>query len=269
MTDDLAPFDRTAFFARLREATPARIGLGRSGTSIATRDHLAFALAHAQARDAVHDALDVETFMRGLQALSADVVRVTSEAVDRATYLARPDLGRRLDVASRERLAACVRCCDIAIVVADGLSARAVSAHVTPVLARLLPLCAEQRLTAGTIAIAEQGRVAIGDEIGALLGARIVCVLIGERPGLSSPDSLGIYITLAPAPGRTDAERNCISNVRADGMSYDEAARRCAWLIAEALRRGATGVTLKDEYRAETALPRDPRFTQRESSESP
>lgn len=268
MADDLAPFDRTVFFSRLRATTPARIGLCRSGVSIATRDHLAFELAHAQARDAVHDALDVEMLARDLRPLSLEVVRVASEAADRATYLARPDLGRRLDAASRERLADARRC-DVAFVVADGLSARAVATHAAPVLAKLLPLCAAQGLTVGPVVIAEQGRVAIGDEIGALLGARIVCVLIGERPGLSSPDSLGIYITLAPAPGRTDAERNCISNIRTDGMSYEEAAGRCAWLVVEALRRGATGVTLKDEYRPETTLPFDPRFTLRGSSESP
>lgn len=269
MADDLAPFDRAAFFARLRQATPARIGLDRSGTSIATRDHLAFELAHAQARDAVHDALDIETLARDLCALSPDVVRVASEAADRATYLARPDLGRRLDAASRERLTAGVRACDVAFVIADGLSARAVATHAAPVLARLLPICAGRGLTIGQIVIAEQGRVAIGDEIGALLGARLVCVLIGERPGLSSPDSLGVYLTLAPAPGRTDAERNCISNVRTDGMSYDEAAGRCAWLIVEALRRSATGVMLKDEYRPGAALPFDSRIMLRGSSESP
>lgn len=248
MADDVAHVDRAAFFARLRETTPARIGLGRSGVSIATRDHLAFELAHAQARDAVHDALDVDALARSLHALSQNVVRVASEAADRETYLARPDLGRRLN-ASRERLMDSARGCDVAFVVADGLSARAVAAHGVAVLSRLLPICAGQGLTVGPLAIVEQGRVAVGDEIGAILDARIVCVLIGERPGLSSPDSLGIYLTLAPAPGRTDADRNCISNIRADGMSYDEAAGRCGWLIAEALRRGATGVALKDEYR--------------------
>ena len=259
MADELAPFDRAAFFARLRAATPARIGLGRSGMSIATRDHLAFELAHAQARDAVHDALDAEALARELRALSPDVVRVASEAADRQTYLARPDLGRRLD-ASRERLADCARNCDVAFVVADGLSARAVATHAVPVLSKLLPICAGQGLTVGPLVVVEQGRVAIGDEIGAMLGARIVCVLIGERPGLSSPDSLGIYLTLAPAPGRTDAERNCISNIRTDGMSYDEATERCAWLMAEALRRGVTGVALKDEYRAQ-AVPSPLRAT--------
>ena len=268
MADDLARFDRAAFFARLRAATPARIGLGRSGVSIATRDHLAFELAHAQARDAVHDALDVEALARGLRALSPDVVRVTSEAADRETYLSRPDLGRRLDV-SRERLADCARGCDIAFVVADGLSARAVATHAVPVLSTLLPICVGQGLTVGPLVIVEQGRVAIGDEIGAMLDARIVCVLIGERPGLSSPDSLGIYLTLAPAPGRTDAERNCISNIRADGMSYDEAAGRCAWLIAEALRRGVTGVALKDDFRPNAMLPSGSCIMQPGSSESP
>ena len=250
MAEDLTPFDRAAFLARLRGTTPARIGLGRSGVSIATRDHLAFALAHAQARDAVHDALDVDALMRDVRALSLPVVRVASLAKTRETYLARPDLGRRLDKASREVLRAMRQTCDVGIVIADGLSARAVASHAVPVLAWLVPMCAQNGLSVGPVVVAEQGRVAIGDEIGALLGARLVCVFIGERPGLSSPDSLGIYLTFAPAPGRMDAERNCLSNIRAAGMSCDEAAARCVWLIAEALRRGATGVTLKDEFMA-------------------
>lgn len=242
----------------LRRFTPARIALGRSGSSLPTTPQLAFQLAHAQARDAVHRALDVGEIAQAIQALGLRTCVVHSAAADRATYLQRPDLGRRLDPASAETLRAPSSGLppDLAVVVADGLSALAIERHAAPFLAALLPLLGgtEPAWSLAAVTLVLQGRVAVGDEIGAALGARLVLVLIGERPGLSSPDSLGLYLTWAPQPGRTDAERNCISNVRPEGLPYDEAAHRAAWLLNAARARQLTGVALKDESEAPPAL---------------
>ena len=235
-------------WARLARWTPARIALGRCGASLPTREVLAFALAHARARDAVHAALDAGAVRNQLSGLHLDSFEVASDALDRAAYLRRPDLGRRLSKQSREALErgpAAAQSADLAIVVGDGLSAAAVQTHAVPLLAAFLPLA--DTLTLAPIAVACGARVALGDEIGALLGARAVAVLIGERPGLSSPDSLGVYLTFAPRVGRSDAERNCISNVRTEGLSYAAAAFKLDWLVREALRRALTGVDLKDE----------------------
>lgn len=232
----------------LSRLTPARIALGRAGSGQPTRVLLDFSLAHARARDAVHAALDADATSAAISALGYETVDVQSAAPDRATYLARPDLGRRLDEASARRLAAFAsRTCDLALVVADGLSASAIHAHASPLLTALKPAIAKAGWRMAPIAIARQARVAIGDEVGQAFRAKAVAVLIGERPGLSSPDSLGVYLTFAPRPGRADAERNCLSNIRAEGLSYDEAAFRLSWLIGEALRLGLTGVGLKDE----------------------
>jgi ethanolamine ammonia-lyase small subunit len=246
---DLARRDES-FWLKLRAATPARIGLNRTGTALATSDLLAFQRAHAEARDAVHESLDSDALAERLRRHNLDVVRLHSAAPDRATYLARPDLGRRLDDTSRKRLDGLPRGHDLAFVIADGLSARAVARHAEPVLSLTL---AELRrsLALGPIAIVSQGRVAIGDEIGFALDAKLVAVLIGERPGLSAPDSLGIYLTWAPAPGRSDAERNCLSNIRPEGMGYAEAAQLLAGLASEALRRHMTGIALKDTLPAD------------------
>lgn len=248
----------------LRRFTPARIALGRAGESQPTSAHLAFQLAHAQARDAVHDALETDRLERDVAALGLGVLRLHSAAADRATYLRRPDLGRQLDAASRRVLDAFVgagalaardrqragaRPFDLAFVLADGLSARAVQQHAPPVLAetlRQLQSSAEPWHVAPA-ALVEQGRVAVGDAVGERLGAAIVAVLIGERPGLSAADSLGIYTTWEPRQGRVDAERNCISNVRTDGLPPAEAARRLCRLLQEARRRRLTGVELKEE----------------------
>jgi ethanolamine ammonia-lyase small subunit len=228
--------------------TPARIALGRTGASLPTREVLALALAHARARDAVWTTLDAAPLLEGLRALGLPAVQVASEAADRASYLRRPDHGRRLDAASREELERHAGApCDLALVIADGLSAAAVHAHAVPLVAALLPHATSLGLKLGAVVVATQARVALGDEIGAIVRARLVAVLIGERPGLSSPDSLGVYLTYAPRPGRTDAERNCLSNVRAEGLSYELAAFKLAWLVREALRREETGVWLKDE----------------------
>ncbi|MDP3634947.1 ethanolamine ammonia-lyase subunit EutC [Phenylobacterium sp.] len=235
-------------WTQLTGLTAARIALGRAGPALPTREVLALALAHAQARDAVHAPLDADAVARGLEALGHATVQVASAAPDRATYLRRPDLGRRLSGAGRETLERSgARGSDLVLVVADGLSSAAAHAHAVPLVAALAPYVDRAGWSLGPVVIATQARVALGDEIGERLGAGMVALLVGERPGLSSPDSLGIYLTHAPHVGRTDAERNCISNIRPEGLSYDEAAFKLAWHIAEARRLGLTGVGLKDE----------------------
>ena len=254
--DELGPGLTLALAARLRALTPARVGLARTGVSLETSALLDFQRCHAQARDAVHSRLEAAAMAAAMEEISgADVLRLHSAATDRATYLQRPDLGRRLDDSSRRLLVerdvdsgsgdTQASTCRLALIVADGLSALAVERHAGPLLAELMP-----RLDGWLLAplcVVEQGRVAIGDEIGQALGALISVVLIGERPGLSSPDSLGAYITWQPRPGRTDAERNCISNIRAEGLSYAQATSQLGYYLTEARRRQLTGVALKDE----------------------
>jgi ethanolamine ammonia-lyase small subunit len=234
-------------WARMRAATPARIALPRAGAAIATPAHLAFQLAHARARDAVHAPFDSDLLLEQLRERGFPTLNLHSAAPDRAAYLARPDLGRRLDAASRSTVEAASRGCDLVFVIADGLSAQAVASHALPVIDRSLPTLRKDGWRIGPVAIVVQGRVAIGDEIGEALGAGLVCVLIGERPGLTSPDSLGVYLTWQPRIGRTDAERNCLSNIRPAGMAYDEASRRLLHLCGQARLRQCTGVMLKDE----------------------
>lgn len=235
----------------LREFTTARIALGRVGISQPTRHQLAFQLAHAQARDAVSGNLDVARLKRDIDTLGVASIHTRSAAPDRETYLLRPDLGRRLVAQSvaeiKTHLRNEVADFDIAFVLADGLSATAVQSHAQPLLRYVVPELVARGWRIAPIAIVEQGRVAIGDEVGMLLGATVCAVLIGERPGLSAPDSLGVYLTYAPQPGRTDAERNCISNVRAAGQSYESAARTLIYLAVEARRRGLSGVALKND----------------------
>jgi ethanolamine ammonia-lyase small subunit len=229
-------------WAALRAYTPARIALGRAGNALPTDEVLRFGLAHARARDAVHAALDTDALATELRALGLEVRVVKSAAPDRATYLLRPDLGRKLAQGCLlDRTPA-----PIALAIEDGLSAMAVQRHAAPLLRALIEL-APQRWAGVPAVIALQGRVALGDEIGERLGARLIAVLIGERPGLSAPDSLGVYLTFEPRVGRRDAERNCLSNIRPEGLGYGEAARRLDWLAAAALARGKTGVALKDE----------------------
>lgn len=231
-----------------RQRTAARIGLGRAGISLPTREVLALAAAHASARDAIHARVDMPKLKAGLAALGLETLSIESNSVDRQRYLLRPDQGRTLSAASHSLLASVAKAQhDIAIVIGDGLSARAVNAHALAVVGALLPHVQRMSLTLAPVVVATGARVALGDEIGALLKARLVAVLIGERPGLSSPDSLGIYLTYDPRPGRSDAERNCISNVRAEGIAPVDAAAKLAWLMREALSRGLTGVGLKDE----------------------
>lgn len=240
--------DQAEIWARLARLTPARIGLGRAGSGQTTRSVLGFGLAHAQARDAVHTPMDADAVRAGIEALGLTVRAAASRAEDRATYLRRPDLGRSLAPESRDALAAAAgEPCDLALVVADGLSARAIHENAVPVIEAFRPHAEKAGWRLAPVVVAGQARVALGDAVGEALRARAVAVLIGERPGLSSPDSLGIYLTFGPRPGRSDAERNCISNVRAAGLAPDAAAFKLAWLIGQALSRGLTGVHLKDE----------------------
>lgn len=231
-------------WSRLRRTTPARIALGRVGHALPLGEVLDFQLAHARARDAVHAALDTDALAAELA--PRPVLHVESGAADRATYLRRPDLGRCLSERSAARLAQTGGQSDVVFVIGDGLSATGVQAGA----ARLLAACAAVLgdLAIGPVVIASQARVALGDPIGEALGARAVVMIIGERPGLSVHDSLGIYLTFAPRPGRTDAERNCISNIHgAGGLSPEDAARTLGWLLREALRRQLSGVALKDD----------------------
>jgi ethanolamine ammonia-lyase small subunit len=235
-------------WARLTAFTPARIALGRVGAGLPTRQMLEFALAHAKARDAVHATLDVERAAAGLRALGLTTVTVASEAVSRDDYLRRPDRGRVLSSEGRAALQTLAGgAADLVLVVADGLSANAVHAHAVPLVASLLPKVQAAGLRLAPIVIARQARVALADDIGELLRARAAVIVIGERPGLSAPESLGAYLTYAPRRGRSDAERNCISNIRDGGYGHDVAAFKISWLLNEALRRSVSGVALKDD----------------------
>lgn len=235
------PPARPDVWARLRGATDARIGLGRAGAALPTTAMLALQFAHARARDAVHAALPVEAIQADLAGFETLVV--DSQADGRLSYLARPDLGRRLAIADAARLPRVDF--DLIIVLADGLSAEAVAVNAPPLVRALAARLGGWAI--GPIVIARQGRVALGDEIGERLGTRAVVVLIGERPGLSVADSLGVYLTYEPRIGRRDSERNCISNIHADGLSYEAAADMLVWLMNEAARRKLTGVDLKAE----------------------
>jgi ethanolamine ammonia-lyase small subunit len=232
----------------LRHFTNARIALGRTGSSLPTAALLAFDLSHAQARDAVHQPLDTEALHRELNDKGFETIDVSSAAPTREQYLRRPDLGRRLSDESAARLARHAPVSEeppaLVFVIADGLSANAAARHPIPLLERMRSGLDSWRI--GPVVVARQARVAIGDEIGELLRAEIVVVLIGERPGLSSPDSLGVYITYHPVIGRSDAERNCISNVRPEGLTYEAAAFKLTYLLTAARNTGLTGVDLKD-----------------------
>ncbi|MFE3999356.1 ethanolamine ammonia-lyase subunit EutC [Nocardioides sp. YIM B13467] len=231
------------FWEGLRRATPARIGLGRAGNSVPTAEVLSFGAAHAAARDAVHLPLDVEALLDALDGLGLGTPRVVASAApDRATYLTRPDLGR----VPGADLELGPGGAEIAVVVADGLSAEAVAKHAVPLLEHLVPLL-DSATTLAAPVVATQARVALGDHIGRALGARLALVLIGERPGLSSSDSLGAYLTWDPRPGVLDSARNCVSNIRPPhGLDHATAARTIASLVAGARALGATGVALKD-----------------------
>ena len=250
------PVDPQNPWLELRRLTPARIALGRTGTSLPTSAQLDFQFAHAQARDAVHLPFDHAGLSAQLNERGRETLLLHSAATDRNSYLQRPDLGRKLSDASAQSLRDYAEAhpggVDLAIVVADGLSALAVHRHTLPFLTRLEEQMSADGWSLAPVVLVEQGRVAIGDEIGQLLGAKMVVMLIGERPGLSSPDSLGLYFTYNPKVGLTDAYRNCISNVRLEGLSYGMAAHRLLYLMHEACRRQLSGVNLKDEAQVQT-----------------
>ena len=236
------PASATDVWAGLRGLTPARIGIGRSGDAIPTGEQLELRLAHARARDAVHAPLDLVGVQRALAGYP--VVHVRSAAPDRPTYLQRPDLGRTLAAGETDKLTSTEP--DLAFVIADGLSPLAAQSHAPQMIEATTARLPDW--TVGPVVVATQARVALGDEIGEALGARFVVVLIGERPGLSAADSLGIYVTLGPERGRRDSERNCISNVRPPvGLSYAVAADKLVALLIAARQLGLTGVGLKDE----------------------
>lgn len=235
-------------WTELRRHTMARIAIGSSGNSVPTEELLRFGVAHAQARDAVHLPLDAEALRLELVGGGFDVLELESAALDRASYIRQPDLGRKLSARSRELLRQMPgEGCDVLCVIGDGLSAAAAHRHAAALLIELRPLLESEQLRVGPVVIARQARVALGDPIAEALSARSVLMLIGERPGLSSPDSLGAYLTWAPCSGRADSERNCVSNIRPQGLPTVDAAHRLAWLIAAARRSGASGVALKDE----------------------
>lgn len=239
----------------LRSFTAARIALGRSGISQPTAPQLQFQMAHAMARDAVHQPLALDRLLQELAATGLDTLALRSAAASRAVYLQRPDLGRMLCDASRQMLQDLhPPAHDVAFVIADGLSALAIERHALPFLELMLARLRAEHWSVAPLAIVEQGRVAIGDEAGQLLRANAVVVLIGERPGLSSPDSMGLYLTWQPRPGLTDERRNCISNVRPDGLRYAEAAARLHYLLEQSRTRQLSGVQLKDETGAGGAV---------------
>jgi len=246
VADSLAP---------LRRFTPARIGLGRAGSGQLTATSLQFMLDHARARDAVHAALDFEALGQSLGERGWSVIRVHSAAGDRTEYLRRPDLGRRLSPTGYPLFEEAMRGCDVAVVAADGLSALAIETNLLPVLDCLRPLLLARHYTIGPLVLVEQGRVAIGDEIGHLLNARLTVVLIGERPGLSAADSLGAYITWQPGIGTMDSSRNCISNIRPGGLPPEEAAGQTIEVIAQAFAYEMTGVRLNDFRANATGAP--------------
>nr|WP_314526762.1 ethanolamine ammonia-lyase subunit EutC [uncultured Pseudomonas sp.] len=258
---DKPPVDPQNPWLELRRLTPARIALGRTGTSMPTSAQLDFQLAHAQARDAVHLPFDHAGLSTQLEQRGRQSLLLRSAATDRNSYLQRPDLGRKLSDESAHTLRDYAQFhpggVDLVIVVADGLSALAVHKHTMPFLERMEEQVQAEGWSVAPVILVEQGRVAVGDEIGELLGARMVVILIGERPGLSSPDSLGLYFTYNPKVGLTDAYRNCISNVRLEGLSYGMAAHRLLYLMREACRRQLSGVNLKDEAQVPT-LEADP-----------
>jgi ethanolamine ammonia-lyase small subunit len=234
-------------WTKLRRLTAARIGLRRSGASLATEPLLEFRLAHARARDAVHEELDEERLTNDLAVLRLPVLNVSSAAERQQDYLMRPDFGRRLATGAESVLGRHAGRHDVAFVIADGLSARAVQAHAQPVLANLLPALQAEHWRVAPLVIVRHGRVAIGDVVATLLGADCVAVLVGERPGLSAPDSMGGYLTWQPHPGTTDADRNCISNIRPDGIGYADAAHKLAHLLRAMRARRISGVRLKDD----------------------
>lgn len=230
----------------LKAFTPARIALGRAGSAIPLKAFQEFKLAHAHARDAVYSELNVEDLIAGLAQFGLPILHVHSAAAYREQYLQRPDLGRKLNEESAEEIKNYHSPCDIAIIIADGLSANAVNNNIIPLLKLLVPMLNSVKLRLAPITLVKQGRVAIGDEIAYALGAKLSLILIGERPGLSAADSVGAYITYNPKPGLTDESRNCISNIRPQGFNSAAAAKKIFYIVQEAFKSKLTGIGLKD-----------------------
>jgi ethanolamine ammonia-lyase small subunit len=230
----------------LKEFTAARIAIGRVGTSIPLKESLEFKLAHAHARDAVYSVLDSDGLLTKLREFNLPVLHLHSKAAGRHKYLKRPDLGRQLDEESAQQLIEYSSGYDVAIIIADGLSAAAVNENAFALLQLLLPMLSSAKLNIAPLCLAEQARVAIGDDIGYGLKAKFSIILIGERPGLSAADSMGAYLTYNPRPGLTDESRNCISNIRPQGLTHKPAANKMFYLIIEAFKRKLSGVELKD-----------------------
>ena len=246
-------------WAHLRQHTAARIALGRAGHSVPTHELLTFQADHALARDAVYSVLNISILQEKLASLFRKTHPLTETPTDtvfvlksqtqtRQQYLQRPDLGRKLSpVHSLQFTENNRQKVNVGFVIADGLSASAVNTHAMPVLEKLVPALLDLGWTIAPVCLVEQGRVAIADEIGHLLQVEMVVILIGERPGLSSPDSMGAYLTYAPSPGLTDESRNCVSNIRPEGLDYQAAATKILYLLTEMKRRQLSGVNLKDE----------------------
>ena len=233
----------------LRSLTAARIALGRTGTAIPLREALRMKLARAHANDAVHSTLDVEILKTSLEKYMLPVIEVSSQASNRTEYLQRPDLGRRLSEHDSKLLKEFTKKThDVSVVLADGLSANAINEHAFPVLDALAPLFTKAKFAVAPVCICNQGRVAIADEIGSLLNARLSLILIGERPGLSSPNSMGAYITYKPTVGLTDESRNCVSNIRPEGLDYAMAASKIFYLVQQSLKQLISGVALKENH---------------------
>jgi len=235
------------FWKSLDRLTPARIALGRAGGSLTSREQLRLLEAHAQARDAVHACLDAPQLNEQLQSLGLETVVLQTRAADRKTFLLRPDWGRKLSTASKDRLGTYPQGHDVGLVIGDGLSATAVHEHAPPLLKRVVPALNKLGFSLAPISLVQQARVAVSDEIGEILGCQLVVILIGERPGLSAPNSLGGYLTYHPRVGTTDEKRNCISNIRPAGLAYELAAQKLLYLIQESIRRKISGVQLKDD----------------------
>jgi ethanolamine ammonia-lyase small subunit len=233
----------------LRRFTEARIALGRAGHAVPTQALLDFQLAHAQARDAVHFAWNIDAFAEQVRGLGEEVLILDTPVGSRDEYLRRPDLGRVLTEGSRSRLRNFnAGEADVALIVTNGLSSTAVERHGIPLLQAIVNGCRTRQFRIAPVSLVTNGRVALSDDIGSILAARVAVIVVGERPGLSAADSLGVYLTYAPQPGNTDAERNCISNIRPpEGLSYEAAAAKLLYLTEEAMRRGISGVALKDE----------------------
>jgi ethanolamine ammonia-lyase small subunit len=233
----------------LRRFTQARIALGRAGHAVPTPVLLDFQLAHAEARDAVHFSWDIDTFAGRVQGLGEEVLILDTPVRSRDEYLRRPDLGRVLAEESKNRLRNFKAAqADVALIVTNGLSSTAVERHGIPLLQAIVNGYRARQIRIAPVSLVANGRVALSDDIGSILAARVAVIIVGERPGLSAADSLGIYLTFAPQPGNTDAVRNCISNIRPpEGLDYEAAAAKLLYLTEEAMRRGISGVALKDE----------------------